>query len=269
MSWIERILTLFEARLRIFVEGDASRDGFPRRLHRQLERELVHAMKSGIRNLPNEAPVNGGSLTAPDQYTLVLPAIDAQILLTHPSELDRLTRTLETSAMQAGLRFGAPPVLRVVADPQSTNMSILFEFCQPGDGDSSTYQLEEVLNGSRQSSTEQLPSAFLIVNGLSTFTIKSPVVNIGFDPCNQLQLNDPHISPRHAQLRLVQGRFVIFDLDSHSGTFVNGVPVSSHVLKPGDVIQLASLPLVFGQESTGLSEQTQQLPAGPTLPEVL
>ncbi len=269
MSWIERILTHLEVRLRIFVEGDASRDGFPRRLHRQLEYELVHAMKSGIRRLPNEAPVNGGSLTAPDQYTLVLPAIDAQVLLTHPSELDRLTRNLENTATQAGLSFSAPPILRVVADPQSTVMSILFDFCQPGAGDSSTYQLEQGLNGSKQSSNEQLPNAFLIVNGLSTFSIKSPVVNIGYDPCNQLQLNDPHISPRHAQLRLVQGRFVIFDLDSQAGTFVNGVPVSSHVLKQGDVIQLASLPLVFGQESRGLSDQTQPLPADPPLPEVL
>ena len=269
MSWIERILTDLEARLRLFVEGDAARDGFPRRLHRQLERELVHAMKSGVRKLPDEAPGNSGSLTAPDQYTLVLPTVDAQILLTHPTELDRLTRNLENSATQAGFIFCASPLLRVVADPQSTVVSVLFEFYQPGVGDSSTYQLEEGLNGPKHSSGELLPNAFLIVNGLSTFSITSAVVNIGHDPCNQLQLNDPHISPRHAQLRLIQGCFVIFDLDSQAGTFVNGVPVSSQVLKPGDVIQLASLPLVFGQESSRPSGQTQQLPVVPPHPEVL
>ena len=47
---------------------------------------------------------------------------------------------------------------------------------------------------------------------------------------------------------LIQGRFVIFDLDSMGGTFVNDVAVSSHVLNPGDVIRLAGVPLVYGLE---------------------
>jgi len=269
MSWIERILTRLEAGLRLFVEGDAARDGFPKRLHRQLEGGLIQAMKRGRRKLADEAPAMGRTSTAPDQYTLVLPTIDAQILLTHPTELDRLTHGLENTAAQAGMAFRVPPILRVVADPQAAGLSILWEFCQPGGEDSGTYQLEEIQNGSKPIAAEQLPNAFLIVNGLSTFIVNAPLINIGLDPSNQLQLNDPQISPRHAQLRLIQGRFVIFDLDSRGGTFVNGVAVSSHALNPGDVIQLASLPLVFGQETGRAYDQTQELPADPPPPEVL
>lgn len=269
MGWIDTLLTRLEANLRLMIEGTSARDGFPRRLHGMLERELIATMRSNVQKRPVDVNQMALSTLAPDQYTLILPAIEAQILLTHPTELDRLTKALEKVAYQAGIAFTVAPVLRVVADPHSTCMNILAEFCHPGMGDSSTYQLEGALDVSGMSSNGNLPSAYLIVNGLKTFTITQPVINIGRDPSNQLQLDDAHISSQHAQLRLVHGRFVIFDLDSHDGTFVNGVPVSSHTLNPGDVIQLAGLPLVYGQDTFGSPAQTQELPVNPLPPEVL
>jgi pSer/pThr/pTyr-binding forkhead associated (FHA) protein len=53
----------------------------------------------------------------------------------------------------------------------------------------------------------------------------------------------------HAQLRLVRGQFVIFDLDSTGGTFVNGQRIRQQALRAGDVISLAGVPLVYGQET--------------------
>ncbi len=269
MSRIETYLNQLEARLRLLIEGDATLDGFPPRLHRQLAKELARAIRRGARRQPGRGMPSDLTWTAPDQYTLVLPAVEAQILLTHPSELDRLTRKMQTVASESGMTLAAPAILRVVADPSCSEVNILTEFSQTGMEDSSTYQLEGPLGTSSQSFTEKLPKAFLIVNGLATFSINQPVVNIGRDPSNQLRLDDPRISRQHAQLRFIQGRFVIFDLDSHSGTFVNSVPISSHVLKPGDVIQLASLPLVFGLEDAVNGSHTQQLPSEPAPPEVL
>lgn len=265
MSWIEAALTRLEARLRLMIEGNAAWDGFPRRLHHVLERRLIQAMKSGACQVPDVTTSSGHSLIAPDQYILILPAVEAQVLLTHPTELDRLIRKLENTASQAGMVFVSAPTLRVVADPHSLEMSIFAEFYQPGLGDSSTTDMGVL----PQVSSEKLPKAYLIVNGLATFTITSPVVNIGRDPSNQLRLDDPQISWLHAQLRLVQGRFVIFDLDSRGGTLVNGVPVSSHALNPGDVIQLGGVPLVYGQDFPELAGQTQELPVVPKPPEVL
>lgn len=51
---------------------------------------------------------------------------------------------------------------------------------------------------------------------------------------------------------------MIFDLDSSGGTFVNEQRIQQCILYPGDVISLAGLPLVFGQDDTNLSE-TQKL----------
>jgi pSer/pThr/pTyr-binding forkhead associated (FHA) protein len=66
---------------------------------------------------------------------------------------------------------------------------------------------------------------------------------------NQLVIDDPRISRNHAQLRAIKGRYVIFDLNSTGGTFVNGQRTSQSVMYPGDVISLAGVPLVFGQDN--------------------
>jgi len=269
MSWIETSLTRLEARLRALIEGDSSTDGISRKLHRQLEHELSLAMRSGRHRITSESNPGRSTFLAPDQYTLVLPALQAQLLLTHPTELDRLTHILENTAYQEGTGFAGAPIVRVVADPLAVDMNVIVEFSHAGIGDSSTSQLEGPLIGARQASVDRIPKAFLIVNGLTTFPLTDPVVNIGRDPCNQLHLEDLRVSRMHAQLRLVDGRFVIFDLDSKGGTFVNGVAVSTRALSPGDVILLAGVPLVYGLEAATQAGYTQELPADPPTPEVL
>jgi pSer/pThr/pTyr-binding forkhead associated (FHA) protein len=104
------------------------------------------------------------------------------------------------------------------------------------------------------------PPAFFIVNGTEVFPLDRPVLNIGRRPDNQLVIDDPRVSRVHAQLRAIRGRYVIFDLDSTGGTFVNNQPVRQSVLYTGDVVSLAGVPLVFGQEGAD-SSQTQPLPA--------
>jgi pSer/pThr/pTyr-binding forkhead associated (FHA) protein len=85
------------------------------------------------------------------------------------------------------------------------------------------------------------------------------VINIGRRVDNDLVIDDERISRVHAQLRAIKGRYVLFDLDSRGGTFVNDQRIHQSVLYPGDVISLAGVPLVFGQEETRLG-QTQKLP---------
>jgi hypothetical protein len=268
VSQIEILLNHLEGRLRLLIEGNAALGGFPSRLHRRLGRELMRVMKTASRMLPDKISPTNLVLTAPDQYTLILPTIEAQILLNHPTELDRLAHRLEKVASHAGISFATLPLLHVVADPRSPVMNIIADFSCPDLGNSCTYPLQ----GNSEAASvprEKLPNAFLIVNGLSTFLINLPVINIGRDSTNQLQLDDPQISRQHAQVRFIQGHFVIFDLDSRGGTFVNDVLVSSHVLKPGDVIQLSRLPLVFGLEDNRKADQTQELMPVPLPPEVL
>src|SRR5512133_1418943 len=92
-------------------------------------------------------------------------------------------------------------------------------------------------------------NAFLIVEGVKVYPLNESVVNIGRRLENQLVIDDPRVSRNHAQLRAIKGRFVLFDLNSTGGTFVNGQRTSQTVLYPGDVISLAGVSLIFGQDS--------------------
>src|SRR4030042_3687067 len=226
MSCIESTLTRLEVRLREIIEGGSASDGIERKFHNQLERELLAVMRCEVERVSNQVALDGTPAIAPDEYTLVLPAMQAKFLHTHPRELDRLTHTLESTAAKSGIVFTAAPMLRVVADPQSAGVKVLAEFSQTGQGDSCTTEMDGRVDGAGQASIGTIPKAFLVVNRLTTFALSEPVTNIGRDPSNQMCLEDMRISRMHAQLRLVQGRFVIFDLDSSGGTFVNGVAVS-------------------------------------------
>jgi hypothetical protein len=267
MNWIETALIQLEGNLRSIFEGEARCDGIPPKLHRQLERRLLQVMKANIS--PNQSQDGRLKHSAPDQYVLVIPSDDAELLLKHPKELDLLVKKLESYAQQEGIVLRSPPLLRVVANPQSHEMKIFAETGHRELSDSHTSRIKETWGDYLSDFKNKAPQAYLIVNGLTTFPLAEPLVNIGRDPANHLQLDDNRISRLHAQIRFIQGRFIIFDLDSKGGTFVNGVPISSQVLKPGDVIQLAGVPLVYGQESTPGSDYTQELPADPPAPEVL
>jgi EAL domain-containing protein (putative c-di-GMP-specific phosphodiesterase class I) len=53
------------------------------------------------------------------------------------------------------------------------------------------------------------------------------------------------VSKEHARLDVIDGRYVIRDLDSTNGTFVNGHKISTHTLEDGDVVHLAQIEFRF------------------------
>ncbi|MCA9675324.1 MAG: FHA domain-containing protein [Kofleriaceae bacterium] len=72
-------------------------------------------------------------------------------------------------------------------------------------------------------------------------------------------VDEPDVSREHAQVTFRAGRHVVRDLGSENGTQVNGSPVTEHVLRPGDRIQIAgSAVLVYGRPDD-LDERAQRL----------
>lgn len=63
-----------------------------------------------------------------------------------------------------------------------------------------------------------------------------------------IQLTDPNVSRRHAELRQEGAAYWIIDLDSTNGTEVNGRRVKRAKLEHGDTVTLGSSELVFRRE---------------------
>ncbi len=72
-----------------------------------------------------------------------------------------------------------------------------------------------------------------------TFPLEGEQLIIGRDPSNGVAINDAEISRKHSRLTFQGGKYVLEDLGSTNGTFVNGQRLAGPVvLKPGDVISL-------------------------------
>jgi tetratricopeptide (TPR) repeat protein len=77
------------------------------------------------------------------------------------------------------------------------------------------------------------------------WAFKAREVNIGRDDDCELSFADIAVSRRHCQIVLEGMRFIIRDLGSGNGTFVNGSRFEEHVLSPGDEIIVGERTLRF------------------------
>ncbi len=73
----------------------------------------------------------------------------------------------------------------------------------------------------------------------ATYSLEGDQLVIGRDSSSSIAINDAEVSRKHARLNFQGGKYVIEDLGSTNGTFVNGQRLSGPaVLKSGDVISL-------------------------------
>lgn len=69
--------------------------------------------------------------------------------------------------------------------------------------------------------------------------------SIGRSAENHIRLVKTGVSRRHAVIRLGEAGFVLEDLASQNGTFVNGARVTTHALADGDVIWIGDAKVMF------------------------
>ena len=95
-----------------------------------------------------------------------------------------------------------------------------------------------------------------------TFTMEKSEYFIGRDLNNEIVIDDPEISRRHARLFLQGKNYVIEDLGSTNGTSVNDQRLMGpYVLRPGELIMLGeNISLIF--ESTKAESHATVVSAG-------
>ena len=248
MSDIRIRLLQLETRLQALVEGSVARLFPGRYTPHELALLLEEAMRTEARSGPN------GTVIAPNLYVLGVNEEYAHTLQEEPAILEELARLLQEVALDSGLRFHRSPVVRLEAVPGLAFGDLKI---------SAHHSLADLPNtvaidANKQDNLAGIPSnAFLIVDGTQVVALDASVVNIGRRHDNQLVIDDPRVSRLHAQLRVIKGNYVIFDLDSIGGTYVNGERIQQCRLHPGDVITLSGVPLVFGQDapSRGITQE--------------
>jgi pSer/pThr/pTyr-binding forkhead associated (FHA) protein len=82
--------------------------------------------------------------------------------------------------------------------------------------------------------------------------VKTPVVNIGRADYNDLVLPDESVSTTHAKLQRREGVWVLVDLDSTNGTFIDGDQIKGEApLVPGATVRFGDVYLVFEPRDEG------------------
>lgn len=89
----------------------------------------------------------------------------------------------------------------------------------------------------------------LIRNGTAKgqrLVIRSPMVGLGRAEYNEVRLEDPSVSAGHAKLRLAEGVWILSELGSTNGTWVDGIKVTDEMaLSPGATLRLGEVRLSF------------------------
>ncbi len=91
----------------------------------------------------------------------------------------------------------------------------------------------------------------LLENARATHELNDERITIGRTPDNLVQIDDPSVSARHAQLLLVGERYQIKDLASTNGTRVNGETIVEIFLRVGDRVRFGKVEARYESDMTG------------------
>ncbi len=88
------------------------------------------------------------------------------------------------------------------------------------------------------------------------------IITIGRAPACTIALPDPDVADRHCQIeRTIEGTYKLIDLETRSGTQVNGSRVNVQVITDGDKLQIGASTILIEEAGTDASElRTDRVP---------
>ena len=86
---------------------------------------------------------------------------------------------------------------------------------------------------------------------LKEYSVDKETLTVGRAEDNDIMIENLAVSGHHAKLVRENGDFVLIDLNSLNGTFVNGHKVSKWILKNNDLITIGKHTIVFQDEQAG------------------
>jgi pSer/pThr/pTyr-binding forkhead associated (FHA) protein len=168
----------------------------------------------------------------------------------------------DTAAPAAPAPPASPPPSASPPPPENPKPGSAASPVSPAQGSPATGRLRETVHGvpaAPRPSTGALAS-FLVRGGAlkgQRLSVKTPVVNIGRADYNDLVFPDESVSTTHAKLQRREGVWVLVDLDSTNGTFVDGDQITGEApLAPGANVRFGEIATVFEptDESAGVAK---------------
>lgn len=235
----ERIRSLIEIHLVKLMPGYQPED--------EISQKLASAMFAQTRTEGKNIDV------APNVYVIIAHPSNVEKWRREAGFLDGITQVIELVGKEENIKFASKVTTTLSPDPSMTlkDIKILGSFNLEGMAETQGIQLE------RCAENRDPSHSFLILNGSKIIPLDQPVINVGRRLDNHIVIDDPRVSRNHAQIRAIKDHFVIFDLNSSGGTYVNGDRINQSILFPGDVLSLAGVTLIFGQDQP-ISDQNEQ-----------
>ena len=227
-----RLQSLLEVNLLKYLPGYKAEDG--------IVQQLAAAMHGHLKEI-------AGATQVPNLYVIVAHTSTLTRWHAKPRLLKELANALYTAGKEAGFQFQGKPVVTTTADKTiaADEVYIVASFIDENVAETRGARPETKLEPGDGLVSN---NAFFIIGGSQVFPLNHSVVNIGRRLENHIVIDDPRVSRAHAQLRFVKDRFILFDLSSSGGTYVNGQRINQATLSPGDVVSLAGITLIFSQD---------------------
>jgi pSer/pThr/pTyr-binding forkhead associated (FHA) protein len=101
---------------------------------------------------------------------------------------------------------------------------------------------------------------------LRDYPLRSRSITIGRQEDNTIVLDNPRVSGYHARIDKTGSDYILTDLQSTNGTFVNNENVVSQKLLHGDRIRIGEHILLFvGTEKAKVEAETENIPLNQTV----
>ena len=166
----------------------------------------------------------------------------------NPALAPELANYVSRLALEGGYPAMLEPRVKLISDAAIGRHLVQVKVSHREEMPDQTTQMRRPLGqGDDPLAPLQQVDAYLIIEGRQHIPLDKAVTTIGRRTENDIVLDSMAISRQHAQIRWRLGRFVIYDLGGRQRTKVNDKTVSECVLKPGDVITLSDVALIYGE----------------------
>lgn len=166
----------------------------------------------------------------------------------HPQVTYELTIYVKQMADQTELALAEPPTVTLLPDPHLKRKKVVVTAVAQNHPKANSTQIF-----AQNKEADAVPAdllaldAFLIIDGKRHVALIRPLTTLGRRVDNDIVLEAPTVSRRHAQIRWRFGHFILYDVTNRGRTFVNGEAVMEHVLQTGDVVGLSDTLLIYAE----------------------